>query len=150
MKKIFILVLSLFSSSLVFANQTTAMCPATLTCNYDAGTCELPAGKWEINDENAYTPILPAGKPINLSGIEAQKKLGTSQEYKFTCFYTYERVDKDSSWRPYDPSISISTDVKNISGDNWKTHGFGKRLAYCNSEDPDNWTINPAKCFGEN
>lgn len=133
MKNIFILILSLLSYSTVFAEQNTVMCPATLTCNYEAGTCELPVGKWAINYGYAEEPFSNS-IPLNLVEISAFKKeLPNSDDYEFNCTY----------WSDHSSGIIITTRVKNLGGDNWTINGFGKSNAYCNNQSYTN-------CYGVN
>lgn len=141
MKKICILILGLVSCNMVMAAENNVLCPATLTCNYDAGTCELPAGEWKIDDSRANDQF-DGTKQISLKDIEAEKQLGSTSEYQFSCSYGYET---DHGGQPYTSYIIISTTVKNLGGDKWTLWGFGKRHAYCDDE-----PANPTRCFGVN
>lgn len=130
---------SLICCSNVLAAQAPITCPATLTCNYAAGTCDLPAGQqWYLEKEGAYHPFVSA----NLSQIYgyisyARPHANQQKETRLDCEYEYGKIYGRSDY------IGIYTIVKKLTGVNWVYSGFGNSTATCSS------SANPATCAAE-
>jgi len=120
----------LFFSTSIFASQTLITCPTTLTCNYDAGTCNLPAGQWAVSSGAAIEPF-SGSKTMNLSSIDG--RIETTNKSILDCWYNYGKNSQ----------ISISTPVKKLTGVNWIFSGWGMKYARCQS------VIAPNTCAGE-
>jgi hypothetical protein len=131
---ILMIVCSLIYSSSVFAAQNMLICPSTLTCNYDTGRCEMPAGQWTLDSGAALEPF-SGSQTMSASKIWAYKQGSPPNEaYQFECTYKYGTRS----------SISIYTYVKDLIGDNWIFSGFGKQKADCSE------ITAPATCAGQN
>lgn len=100
-------------------------CPYTLTCNYDAGTCEMPHG-WGIESSKAIEPFY---ETLNLNQISAYQTNG-SKRFELHCTYQYREKS----------SITIIGDAYKLQGSSWVFYGFGKKKANCGNNDFDNCT----------
>lgn len=129
----FALFVSLLASSAVFALQSTPIvCPESITCDYDTGICNTPAG-WTLDTGRAEESFSDS-QTMNLSKIWAYKTADKIQSYQFECEYGYGNYS----------AISTYTYVKDLEGPNWIFSGFGKQKADCSNP------LNPSTCRGEN
>lgn len=136
MKKIIMMVCGLICYSNVFASQSPITCPATLTCNYAAGTCDLPPGKWALDGNVAQQPFTT----VNLSsiiGATLYLSPTISQQPELICEYDYQGSDG----KPY--HMTIIAAVKKFVGPNWLFSGFGNNMATCQS------SADPTICAAE-
>lgn len=135
MKKILIIVCGLICYANISFSQPLITCPATLTCNYTAGTCELPiTGQWSIYGQNAQQPFTT----VHLSKIYGNNKSAvspTKQESFLQCEYDYSN---NGDWW-----IRIVTVVTKFTGINWSFSGFGNDFGICQS------VANPNTCAAE-
>jgi hypothetical protein len=123
------LALSLILCSTVMADNLI-VCPASLTCNYDTGKCDMPTGQWVLDAGSAMEPF-SGPLTMNISKIWAYKQ---GDEYQFECTYQYGNNSQ----------ISIYTYVKSLIGENWVYSGFGQQQANCSQPTA------PNTCAGQN
>lgn len=133
MTRIFVLIAAFFISFVVNASGE-AVCPSTITCNYDSGICDMPPG-WVLVANNGSTDVFSGEMIIGLSSIDAYKirfeQNGIS--YEMACSYKYSEHF----------FIYFIRTVKALTGSNWVFSGFGKREAKCSD------ITDPNKCVGE-
>jgi hypothetical protein len=103
----------------------TITCPATLTCNYSTGVCNLPSPNWTL--VTSGNEPFSGNKTIPLSNIQASKDVNL---YYFNCQYNYENDEAE-----------IYQMVNKLYG-NWSYSGFGKTQAVCTTP------TNPSSCQG--
>lgn len=125
MKKIITMAFGLICCSNIFAAQAPITCPATLTCNYAAGTCDLPSAQWSLYVSADVQPFTT----LNIERIEGvtYNHISTIQ-----CLYSAN-----------EGQVSISMPVKKFQGANWTLSGFGNGFATCQS------SANPTTCAAE-
>ena len=131
MIKIFVLVTAFFISAAVNASDET-VCPSTITCNYDSGTCNTPSG-WYLADGLAQE-MFSGTQTFAISAISAYM-VGSSppnEHYGLECWYKY---GEGSSFLFY-------TTVKSLIGANWVFSGFGNKKANCS------YVSDPTTCAG--
>ena len=121
MRILIIIICSLFISNAY----ASIYCPATITCNYEAGTCDDITG-WSIGGTGSG---FTGTKTMYLSKIWTMK---LSQKYMFNCIY--------------DSNFMIQRYVEQLIGDGWTFSGFGKSIAECSNVTRD--TNNP-QCSAE-
>lgn len=127
MKKTLVMAFGLICCSNIFAAQASIVCPATLTCNYAAGTCDLPSAKWSLYVSYDVRPFTT----LNLGRI-----MGST--------YTRTHVSTlECSYNVNEGQVSISIPVQKFQGANWTFSGFGNGNATC----PSN--ADPANCAAE-
>lgn len=119
MKKI--LFISLFLSNMTWAEQI--LCPQSLTCNYEKGTCESSSGDlsgWYLSSGGALESF-PGDLTIQLSRAQGFKIYGG---YQLNCSYSYTKS-----------SLIILTQDKavKLTGPKWEFYGFGKQSAMCSN-----------------
>lgn len=133
MKKIFVLITAFFISFVVNASGE-AVCPSSLTCDYEAGVCDMPPG-WVLVANNGSTDVFSGEMIIGLSQISADKTGFAPNEisYEMACSYKYSEHF----------FIYFIRTVKALTGSNWEFSGFGKREAKCSD------ITDPTKCVGE-
>jgi len=126
MLKIFVLVGAFFMSFVVNASGE-AICPSTITCDYDSGVCDVMPPEWYLINGSAIEDFSNQ-TTIGLSKIEGYKAIG----YNLVCFYEYG----DHSY------ISVYTYAPELTGNNWVFSGFGKFKAECSD------ITDPTTCAG--
>ena len=110
------------------------VCPPTVTCNWDEGTCDQP-DEWHIDGQFMQKAFPNA---LELGFINTSKMLFPDDlygKYKIWCAYYPNASRQDSS-----PSIYLYAFANTFTGDNWIFSGFGKYNATC----PD--ISDPTKC----
>lgn len=117
MRLLAVLALSLGFCSVALA-EGTIICPIALTCNYDAGKCDMPPGQWVLDSGGASEPF-SGTQMLNISKIGG---LGdAASTYELRCYYNYGS----------NSTISLYTYVQSLTGENWVYSGFGQSQANC-------------------
>lgn len=109
-----------------------AVCPSSLTCDYDSGICDTPLG-WVLDSGGAVEDFSNENT-IGLSKIVGYKTADKEPTYDLRCHYSYGEHSV----------ISIYTYVKALTGSNWVFSGFGKNKAECLD------VTDPTSCSGAN
>ena len=128
MLKIFVLVGAFFMSFVVNASGE-AICPSTITCDYDSGVCDVMPPEWYLINGSAIEDF------SNQTTIGLSKIMGISYKESgsmIECIYSYGQ----------NSSIHIYTPAKELIGNNWVFSGFGKTKAECSD------VTDPTTCYG--
>ncbi|OGV48503.1 MAG: hypothetical protein A3F46_03695 [Legionellales bacterium RIFCSPHIGHO2_12_FULL_42_9] len=136
-----------FLLSINTVNATQIVCPSSITCNYEEGTCDV-SDDWFYSNMATEEDKFPDGQPISLSmiggyqrtvvdapGYPLSKEAREKNGYTISCTYEYGK---------YRSRLFILRYVKNIAGSNWVKSQFGKTHATCSD------IKNPEECAGEN
>ncbi|MFA6301692.1 MAG: hypothetical protein WC627_00980 [Legionella sp.] len=135
MKRALILLLSITYNFSVSADQF--ICPQSITCNFEAATCEQIDGDIRVQGYNAIEPFI-GEKTINLSEVNGSKcdidgyysvngkKINISKKPFFIyCTYKYGQ----------NASITLLKFVKELIGNGWVASGWAKTDYSCPNED---------------
>ena len=128
------IIASLFSFS---AHASMLVCPATITCNYEDGTCDQAKG-WYINFFALGWPASTGTQSMALSAIYGVKASASNID-------PYYKIKKTKIECYYLPGgIKLVAYVKQLVGENWSFDGFGKFRGVCAN------ISDPTTCSGEN
>lgn len=110
----------------------SVVCPATLTCNGDTGTCDNTS-EWVLDAANAHQSFSGL-QTFPISKIWAVKQgYRHNDPFQFLCTYQYGNSESHSF-------VSIYRSVRKLEG-HWLYLGLGKTEAYC-------FTREPSACTG--
>lgn len=132
MRKI-ILIVSLLLSFVVNAS---LICPSTLTCNYDEGTCDKADG-WHILGETMRVSFPNFFELSTIYAVKMSFPDDAYGKYKFICAYATPYN------REYNQSLVLYAFTNKLTGDNWMYSGFGKFGATCSD------ISDPTRCAGD-
>lgn len=107
------------------SQKSIVTCPTSITCNYDAGTCQYPSG-WEFSYGGAWQSF-KGSLSIKLGGFDNISPISggsIGNSYMLTCKYYYAAPKSASSF-------SLSTFVDELVGSGWTKTGFGKNQTEC-------------------
>lgn len=135
MKNFLIVMCGLFFYSSIFASHTLIVCPATITCNYQQGTCKFFGNnsKWEASG-GGITPFT-GSKILNLVYIMGTKSLQSApKSANLICEYAPTG---------HTGAMQLSINLKKFVGVNWLFSEWGDTHAHCSS------VTDPAACAAE-
>lgn len=103
-------------------SQTIVTCPTSITCNYDAGTCQYPSG-WYLEYGGASSRFEGnlTIKLISPTGYVTPPIAGNSHGLR--CYYYYDIYSN--------ANFSLFTNVDELVGSGWTKTGFGNKEFKC-------------------
>jgi hypothetical protein len=124
-------------SAVANATDSKAICPSTITCDYDKGTCDQP-DEWLISNGSNQKPFIGSQyfELFDMRAIRIDFPKELSGKYRINCFYALD---------PKRPSglIGITTLANKLVGENWViSNSFDKSVAVCSD------VADPSTCAG--